>query len=177
MQICIQSTFKGFSSVCQFWTLFWSPKFKVSSDTHGNFLILTPYKIKMKQQLRYIQHTMSQTLYYYSIKEETVHNEEILHQSKTENRPDKLQSLHLYVWCKSPLWIFNPFQLCWLQQTSLSWADSIPWLQLFLTGILMILATSTSWGLQENPGFSVTVSWNGSLIFLSSDTPDTILPQ
>ena len=59
-------------------------------------------------------------------KRERMGCEETLDQSKTKNQLDKLQALHLHVWCQSTLQI--SFQLYWLQHTSL-------FLQLFSEGM------------------------------------------
>lgn len=75
-----QSNFQN----CIVSTLFKILKFKISSEIHCNLLTLTPWKITMKKQITYFQHTMSRYLYCHSKMEERGHNKEILDQSKIE---------------------------------------------------------------------------------------------
>ena len=54
-----------------------------------------------------------------------------------------------------------PFQLCWLQYASLPWAGWFHSLWAALLGRdLKVLACPTSWGLQDDPGFTFTASCN-----------------
>lgn len=64
-------------------------KYWGSSRTQGNILIVTPCKIK--KQTTYLQHTVTQNLYYHSKEEEWGHNEKILKQIKTKIQHSTLQ--------------------------------------------------------------------------------------
>lgn len=58
-----------------------TPKFKVSSETHGSLLIINEIKIKM--QITNFKHKMAQNILYHCKRDGEEHTGEILNQSKT----------------------------------------------------------------------------------------------
>lgn len=100
---------------------------------------------------------MTQNMHYYSKSEKREHSEEILDQSKTKNQlGNYISDVKMFFKSSTPSsFSFNSFH------TSLSWADSIP-VSNFPQQIshAMALVFPTSWGLQDNRGFTFTASHN-----------------
>ena len=87
-------------------------------------LNVIPYEIKIQKQITYSQHTMAQDIHYHSKMEEGEDSEEMLDQSKTENRLGKL--------CISmsdvKMLLRSPTPVSFVDCTHLSlWAGSTPW--------------------------------------------------
>lgn len=100
---------------------------------------------------------------------------EIMYQSKIENKLDRLQILHLCVWCQSALQFSKSFQLCWLQHTSLFFL--FPRLSYStLSRCSINLASPTS---EVFNTLQVSPSWLHAMTSLSrspwKDIPDTCL--
>jgi hypothetical protein len=134
-----------------------SPKFKVSSETQGNLLTIIPLKIKIKKQVTYFQHTMAQNRLCIM----RGRKGSLVRKHWTKARPETR-------WASSRLCISrSDVKAAFRSPTPFSFVDCSTLVSLGLVVyevcILLgmyhtTLASSTSWGLQQDPCFTFTAS-------------------
>ena len=90
---------------------------------------------------------------------------------KQNQKPSKLQIMHLHVWCQNALQL--PSASLTITRLSLGLVHTL--LAALLGRCPTTLASSIFWGLQHTPGFTFTASHNGLSGPLCRDTPDLCL--
>jgi hypothetical protein len=86
----------------------------------ANHLTVITYEIKIKKQIKYIQH---HGIYSTTQKQ---HSEEILDKRKSKTQLRELHTLHFHVWYETTTQSFNASWPWWLEHSYFSWAGSTP---------------------------------------------------